>query len=230
MASGSKEEQRAWIARVLGIAAPPDPAAPSLTARLQATGARLQAMKAAADPRLANLLPGFAAATAAVKAGTPDAAALIEALEGALAGPAAAQATSQASSPGVRPPVDFRALAERWRAAEGGATQALAEIGAAILALDEVKADPRYKHVVPAMRALPGLLPPAGAALAAALAGADGPAAARDALRGYRQALAAASALARLEAVAARHVGARPVRAPLEAAMQDIEQALAEVA
>ncbi|MFC7541594.1 hypothetical protein ACFQU2_21970 [Siccirubricoccus deserti] len=229
MASGSKEEQRAWIARVLGIAAPPDPAAPSLTARLQATGARLQAMKAAADPRLANLLPGFAAATAAVKAGTPDAAALIEALEGrspARPLPRPRPRHHPRGQAAGRLPRPGGALAGGGR----GATQALAEIGAAILALDEVKADPRYKHVVPAMRALPGLLPPAGAALAAALAGADGPAAARDALRGYRQALAAASALARLEAVAARHVGARPVRAPLEAAMQDIEQALAEVA
>lgn len=143
--------------------------------------------------------------------------------------------TAAAAPRGV---VGFAKLLLRWRAAQAGAAENLAALGTGILALGEVRQDPRLAQVQKAAAMLPTLVPRFGETLADQLdaatnAGATpkGQAALRAALTtiaGYRAQLAAVPALAALEQFAGRAVGKTlPILAALTEVLAELEAEIA---
>jgi len=122
---------------------------------------------------------------------------------------------------------------DRWRRARAAADEALIGIGRAMLALPEVKADPRFERVQSAVTTLPDLIPDWGGELEALLkrgANAGNDADARDdtiaAVTGYQQRLTAATALRRLEQFAQTHLGGGAVYSALDGALTEIASGL----
>ncbi len=127
--------------------------------------------------------------------------------------------------------INLAPLRARWRQARAQVDGDLAAFGAALLANDEVKADPRFAFVRASAAEIPNMLPQAGPRIDALLASKDpGPEGAREVLAAvdaYRGALDAAQGLARLEAFAARRLKFRlTLRATLGAAMDEIAATL----
>ena len=129
--------------------------------------------------------------------------------------------------------VAWAKLLLRWRDAEAKARAAVNDLGLAILALPEVHSDPRLHHVKRAVALLPGLIPAFGETLSDVLdeglnAGTNMDIAerAREVVAQYRQQLATAAALGRLEKFAATHVGELQVLQTLDGALADIAESL----
>lgn len=227
-----------WVRRVLGVqmGAPGADLAP----RLAEVGRALQALKAMGDPALPALLASFAAATAAVKGRTAEAPALVDALESEVARARSAARGREAASANPRS-INFTKLLLRWNEAQKRVNANLAELGTAVLALDEVKADPRLATVKEALKRLPKLVPEWGDQLDDALkdcinagggpAAAPAARAALDALADYRRKLGGVPALSRLEAFSKRRIGADlALYRELDGAMAELETKLADVA
>ena len=231
-------EKAEWISRVLGIqvSAPDD----GLVPRLAEAGRALQGLKAANDPAFPSLLTAFTEASAAVKGGTAEAPALVDALESSLARARSAARGRDAAAANPRS-VNFTKLLLRWNEAQKRVNANLAQLGTAVLALDEVQADRRLPTVKEALKRLPTLVPQWGDQLDDALkdcinAG-SGPAAAPAAraalavLDEYREKLGGVPALSRLEAFSKRRLGTDlALYRELDGAMAELETRLAEVA
>ncbi len=142
--AGDLDAKAEWISRVLGIqlGVPDDGLAP----RLAEAGRALQALKAANDPAFPSLLTAFDEASAAVKGGTAEAPALVDALESALARARSAARGREAAAANPRG-VNFTKLLLRWNEAQKRVNANLAQLGTAVLAMDEVQADPRLPAV-----------------------------------------------------------------------------------
>jgi hypothetical protein len=129
--------------------------------------------------------------------------------------------------------IAYPKLLLRWRAAQARARGAVDDMGRTLLALPEVKADPRFATAQQAVSLLPGLIPDLGTQLADLLdrginAGTDGGIAA-EALRlvaDYRQSLGSATGLGRMEIFARKHVGDLAVLTTLDGALAEIEAGL----
>jgi hypothetical protein len=132
--------------------------------------------------------------------------------------------------------VQYAKLLLRWRQAQQGATQNLEELRKTLLALPEVKADPRLSQVERAVAGLPKLLPEFGETLAdhldaAANGGPEKEQHVQNALATlakYRALLNAVPVLGELEGFARRRLGAefRSV-SELSDALGELERALA---
>jgi hypothetical protein len=115
-------------------------------------------------------------------------------------------------------------LADQWRMAQNDAVAALASFGQALLKLPDVAADPRVQDVKSALPALPRLIPDHESALASLE---DGDAQqALAAIAAYRQQLAAANTMQRLEQFANKHIGDLGVATMLNGALGEIETRL----
>jgi hypothetical protein len=121
---------------------------------------------------------------------------------------------------------DRSKLLQRWITAWSEAEAAITGLGSAILALPEVKADPRLEQARAAVGLLPTLLPQFGNELESQLEQQDGGDQALAIVASYRQRLTSAAALNSLEAFAQKHVGALGARATLDGALAEIEQGL----
>lgn len=125
--------------------------------------------------------------------------------------------------------------ARRWRQAMADVRADLARFRTALLADKDIKTDPRLRFVAAAASEIPNMLPAGGNRLEAAITAcvrASGDATAvRAAMADYRDALASATRLARLEDFARSDIKAPlAVRATLTQAMDDIERSLGRAA
>ncbi len=228
--------QNAWVTRVLGLdsalaTAKPNPDA---VARLTAAIRQLEALKAEGAPELPALFAAVTAARAAIA--TPEAGAQLNALEAAIAraqSAARGRAAKTANSRGISWPK----LLLRWRGAQSQAVAAVSQIGETILAIPEVRADPRFDKARAAVTMLPMLIPDFGDTLADLLdkglgAGTDS-GIANEALAlvtTYRQQLAGAVGLGRLERFAKNHAGGIAVLTALDGALAEIATSLESAA
>ena len=235
MATG---DQNRWIAQVLRVELPgagtaareADPAA-TPSGRLAAAASALAALKAEGVPELPQLLAAAKAAQSGLAG--PDAPALLDALEAMIATTQSAARGRVAASSNKRG-LAYPKLLLVWRTAQTQAEAAVTALGKTILARPDVQADPRLDRAKQAVALLPGLIPKLGDELADLLdkginAGSDA-AVATDALatvRAYRNSLAAAAPLARLEAFAAAHAGGLGVLKTLDGALAGIADSLA---
>lgn len=113
--------------------------------------------------------------------------------------------------------VAYGKLLIEWRTAQRRVLETIDSIGSAILARDDVKADPRLEQVRRAVRALPSLVPQFGSELEDLIDGAmsAGPGeaatsslqAAQKIIPRYRNLLASATRLSQIEALAKTHLG-----------------------
>lgn len=129
----------------------------------------------------------------------------------------------------------FGAALARWRQAMADVRADLARFRTTLLADKDIKTDPRLRFVAAAASEIPNMLPAGGSRLEAAIlsaARASGdPASVRAAVADYRDALASATRLAKLEDFARSDIKAPlAVRATLAQAMDDIERTLARAA
>jgi hypothetical protein len=130
--------------------------------------------------------------------------------------------------------VAFTKLLLDWRDAQSRLSGSLSGLAGAILRNEEVRADPRLASVEQAVKGLSQLVPEFGGTLETALdrvindgnlqgGGKDVLAA----VAAYRQRLAGAAALSRLEAIAGEHLQATPLIGPLDAVLAEIERSVA---
>jgi hypothetical protein len=138
--------------------------------------------------------------------------------------------TIQTNSAAGSNSIPYPKFLDRWRRARAAAGEALIGIGRAMLALPEVKADPRFERVQSAVTTLPDLIPDWGGELEALLERGANDAPARDdtiaAITGYQRRLAAATALRRLEQFAQTHLGGSAVYSALDGALAEIASGL----
>lgn len=233
-AMASDAERAEWVLRVLGvrIGASDD----GLVQRLGEVGRALQGLKAAGDPGLPLLLADFAKATAAVKGRTGEAPELVEALESTLARAQSAARGREAATTNPRS-VAFTKLLLRWNEAQKRVDANLSALGDAVLALDEVQADPRLSFVEEALKGLPELVPEFGGRLDDALKDCINTGRAAEAraalavLADYRKQLGGVPELAQLEAFSKRNLGGDfGLYSELDGAMAELEAELAEIA
>jgi hypothetical protein len=217
---GDVSKQNAWVERVLGVhVAPPQPGSEQdgdprdLDERLQGAGIGLKALRDAAAPEATGLMARYTKIVAAAKVDPAAAVGLLDDLEGDLAR-AISAARARLAAPPMGRGVAYRKLLLRWRAAQGLFDANLQAVGKALLARQDIQADPRLADIKQAVAALPQLVPKFGGKLEDVLdaaMNADKPEeAARLAAEGvsavdaYRQQLAAAAPLLALEEFAAR--------------------------
>ncbi len=213
------DARRAWVQRVLGITLSDDANPAELrtrVARMAATVKQLAAGGAPEGPTLSALLRDAIGALKAAEVDPEALAAAATAVDAADAAVARAQSAArgrEAASANSRT-IDGTKLLLRWRGAQSQVAQNLAGLGRALLATDEVRADPRIAAVERAVAALPNLVPEFGGRLEdlldqAITAGSSAAIAkdALDAIAAYRQRLAGAVALIQLEAFAKQRIG-----------------------
>jgi hypothetical protein len=139
------------------------------------------------------------------------------------------------SDPGGGGGADFGVALARWRQAMADVRTDLARFRTALLADQDIRTDPRLRFVAAAASEIPNMLPAGGSRLEAAIIAsvrASGDATAvLAAMADYRNALASAARLARLEDFARSDIKAPlAVRATLTQAMDDIERTLGRAA
>lgn len=209
-----------------------------LRARLASAAADLAPLKAANDPAFPALLERFAAATASVKAKTPEAGATMDTLEAELAR-ARSAARGRAAGAGSTGKVAYAKLLLRWHDAQAKVGDNLKALGAALLADPEIQADPDFAAIEQGVAELPHLVPELGGRLDDLLDAARDPAADTAALnqealgviKDYRSQIAAVGALRELEPFAAgTAAGTIGLFTEFDAALNDLEAALAKAA
>jgi hypothetical protein len=226
-----EHSRRDWMERVLGTSFGDDWSSGEATARLNAIGQALKRLVAAKDPAVEVLAPLFKQAMSAQGQGTPDVA-TIESLETGLARLQSAARGRDAQSSNRRG-IAYPMLLLRWRSAQQRALGALQQIGTAVLAMEQVRADPRFARVQQAVTGLPGVIPKLGTALEDLLdaginAGTDATIAPQ-ALRvvaDYRTRLADATQLGAIERFAKKHVGELALLTELDGALGEIARSL----
>jgi hypothetical protein len=210
VATGESDTRREWVLRVLGveIAAPGDATDPALLKqRLVGIGAGLKQLKAEGAAEFPSLFAAFQQASAADQ----RTAAAVGALEGEMARALSAM-RGRAAAAGNPRMLDTTKLLLRWRGAQSKVAQALKDLGQTIIGLDAVRLDPRFTQVQAAVAKLPDLVPVFGGRLedlldSMMMSGHGGGAGdALAAIAAYRQQLASATVLSRLEVFAARYV------------------------
>lgn len=234
--AGELPQAKAALLQVGALIKPPKPAvADVLRERIQEVQAQ-----AARLPEPANSELKGRAQQALAEIGKADPAALatsIDALEADLARATSAARAGEAA-PAQGRGVAFRKLLLRWREAQGQFDANLKSLGASLLALPEIKADPRLAQLEKVVAALPQLVPTFGGRLEDALdAGmnTDVPAEVQRlaaesiaAIDAYRQQLAAAAYLQKLEEFAAKDLGAGlRLHGVLDQALVELKQQLA---
>jgi len=229
----AENERDAWVSRVLGVAVASAAAADiaTLRARLAGLAPMLQELRGTGAAEFATLVATLRRVTAGLDA--PDAAMQVDALEAAVAA-AMSAARRQEAAAAVRRPIDSTKLLLRWRGAQSRVAANIVRLGEAVLARPDVQQDPRLPLVQAQVAKLPELVPSFGSALedlldqamtAGSMTGIAGKA--LSVIAGYRQRLAAASALLAFESVAAANLGGdTALLSALDGALGELEQEL----
>lgn len=227
-------EQNEWVGRVLGVKLPGAETSPpgGLKERLAESVRALVDLKAEGSPELPQLFTALAAARDGLAG--PDGPSLLGTLESLVALARSAARGRAARRENVRG-IQYPKLLLDWRSAQAKALSTVQGLGAAILAMPEVQADPRFDRAKQAAAQLPTLIPDLGETLGDLLdkginAGTDADIAAEalETIAAYRSNLAQASALARLETFAQTHAGGVSVLATLDSALAGIAAALSK--
>jgi hypothetical protein len=231
-----------WVGRVLGIAVRGDMAARGEKAEDQAAVLRerldicTQDMRRIAEPTVRGVMIQSVSGIETIlrRGDTQGAAKLIDRLESQIA-EAVRTARREEARRQAGSLVQFAQVSLKWREAQQTFNGNLVALGAKVLAMPEVQADPRYATVEEAVRALPRLVPKFSGDLEDALdAGANATdpaekaksaAKAAGAIEAYRRVLNGAPFLFELERFAERDLRtAMPLHSALDKALAELKQ------